>query len=91
MLSVNEVLPPLEKHPKSGKELCLVLAGKILNRNDYSIASAPLTSAVKAYLAARSDNWEFTCCRDYPAAYNGKLINRDRSAEFGLVAECLNN
>jgi putative transposase len=39
---------------------------------------------VKAKLVERPEDWEFSSYRDYCGLRNGKLINKERAAEFGL-------
>jgi hypothetical protein len=39
---------------------------------------------VKAKLVQQPEEWEFSSYCDYHGLRNGKLINRERAAEFGL-------
>ncbi len=39
---------------------------------------------VNAKLAIKPEDWEFSSFQDYSGIRNGKLINRNRTAEFGL-------
>jgi len=40
---------------------------------------------VKAGLVKLPEDWEFSSCRDYYSNRNGKLINKKRAEEFGLI------
>ena len=40
---------------------------------------------VKAQLAVRPEDWEFSSYPDYCGARNGKLINKERATELGLT------
>lgn len=42
---------------------------------------------VKAKLVSQLEDWEFSSYPDYCGARNGRLINRERAKEFGLVVE----
>ena len=42
---------------------------------------------VKAGLVKHPGDWEFSSYRDYSGSRNGKLINRKRAEEFGLVID----
>ncbi|ADQ78172.1 hypothetical protein Palpr_0010 [Paludibacter propionicigenes WB4] len=44
---------------------------------------------VTANLVKLPEEWEFSSYADYCGIRNGKLINRARAAEFGLVYSCL--
>ena len=43
---------------------------------------------VKAKLVKQPEDWEFSSYIDYSGARNGKLVNRERAKEFGLLLPC---
>jgi putative transposase len=57
------------------------------NRKDYPTACFEYIheNPVKASLCLNAVDWEFSSAPDYFANRNGKLINRERAKEFGLI------
>ena len=40
---------------------------------------------VKSKLAAKTEDWEFSSYRDYAGLRKGRLVNKEKSSEFGLT------